>query len=237
MKKLISFLLVAILAVPAFAQSLDKLLKEYFDAVGQDKLVKIESIKATGNIVQMGIEIPFIMYNKRPNSYRTEGTFQGMTFIQAYNGTDGYTINPFSGSTEPQPLSPDELKSMKVQADIDGVLWNYKEKGNKVSLEADQDVEGTPCYTIKIITSDSDQYLYYIDKESYMSIKNSSIVKVQGADVESDTYMSNFLKVDGVVLPGKIESRYQGETTMVININSYELNTKLDDSLFGPPTK
>lgn len=230
-------MLVAILAVPAFTQSLDNVLKEYFDAMGQEKLVKCETIKATGNIVQMGIEIPFIMYNKRPNSYRTEGTFQGMTFIQAYNGTEGYTINPFTGSTDPQPLSPDELKSMKVQADMDGLLWDYKKKGNTVSLEADEDVEGTPCYTIKILTSDSDQYFYYIDKDSYMCIKNTSIVKVQGADVESDTYMSNFLKVDGVVFPGKIENRYQGETTMVINIDSYELNTKLDDSLFNPPAK
>lgn len=237
MKKLFSVLLVALIAAPTFAQTLDGVLKDYFEAVGQDKVAKCESIKATGKIVQMGIEIPFIMYNKRPGSYRTEGTFQGMTFVQAYNGTEGYTINPFTGSTDPQPLSPDELKSMKVQSDMDGLLWNYKEKGNTVTLEGKEDVEGTECYKLKIVSADGDEYLYFIDTDSYMNIKNTSKVKVQGAVVESDNYMSNFMQVNGIAMPGKIESRYEGQTTMVIDIENYELNVKLDDSLFNPPGK
>lgn len=228
-------MLVTLFVVPAFSQSLNKVLKEYFNTVGQDKLVKCETVKATGKIEQMGIEIPFIMYNKRPNHYRTEGTFQGITFIQAFDGKEGFTINPFTGSSEPQPLSPEEISNMKVQADIDGILWDYKKKGNTVTLEEDQDVEGTPCYTIKVQTPDSNTYFYFIDKETYMNIKTTSKIKVQGSEVESEAFMSNFIQVDGIAFPGKIENKYQGETTLVIIIDSYELNGALDDSLFVLP--
>lgn len=237
MKKIITMLVVAFITIAVHAQSLDDVLKQHFKAIGQKEVAKTETIKATGKLVQMGIEIPFIMYQKRPGSMRTEGTFQGMTFVQAYNGMDGFTINPFSGSTEPQPLSPDELKSMKVQSDMDGMLWNYEEKGNTLALDGKEDVEGTECYKIKIISKEGDEYWYFIDTDSYMNIKTTSKVMVQGAQVESDTYMSNFMEVSGITMPGKIENRYNGETTVVINIENYEMNVPLEDSLFAPPSK
>ena len=89
------------------AQDLDKVLKNHFEAIGQDKVLKTKGIKMEGSINQMGMEIPFKAMQVRPDKMRTEGTFQGMTFIQVYNGEKGWTINPFTGSSEPQPMGPD----------------------------------------------------------------------------------------------------------------------------------
>ena len=58
MKKLqIVLLLIAATLAPAFtqAQSLDDVLKEYFAANGQDKLVKTSSMVTSGKINQMGM--------------------------------------------------------------------------------------------------------------------------------------------------------------------------------------
>ena len=76
-------------------------------------------------MIQNGMEIDFIQMGKRPDKVRVEGTFQALTFIQTYNGKEGWNLNPFTGATDPQPMSEDEIKSMKYQADMDGMLWNW----------------------------------------------------------------------------------------------------------------
>lgn len=238
MKKLqIVLLLIAATLAPAFthAQSLDDVLKEYFSAIGQDKLVKTNSMVTTGKFNQMGMEIPFMQYSMRPANVRVEGTFQGLSFVQTYNGTEGWSLNPFAGSTTAEPITADEMKSMKVQADMDGLLWNWKEKGHIVTLEGTEDVEGTSCFKIKIATADGDVYNYFIDSDSYMLIRVNSKITTMGTEVESDTYFSNYMQIEGIAFPGKIENRYNGVQGEVIIVDKVELNKELQASIFDKP--
>ncbi|MEZ4998095.1 MAG: hypothetical protein R2758_11750 [Bacteroidales bacterium] len=105
MKKIVLLLpaLLLMAGSPLISQSLDDVLKEHFAATGQDNLLKVNSQKVTGLMIQSGIEIPFIQYSKRPGKVRLEATFQGLTLIQTFNGTEGWMINPFAGVTTPSP--------------------------------------------------------------------------------------------------------------------------------------
>ncbi|TNF37736.1 MAG: hypothetical protein EP313_09065, partial [Bacteroidetes bacterium] len=96
MKKIVLLLpaLLLMAGSPMISQSLDDVLKEHFAATGQDNLLKVNSQKVTGLMIQSGIEIPFIQYSKRPGKVRLEATFQGLTLIQTFNGTEGWMINP-----------------------------------------------------------------------------------------------------------------------------------------------
>lgn len=233
MKKLTVVLSFLLVAATSFAQDLDKVLKNHFEAIGQDKIVKAESYTMEGVIIQMGLEIPFKAFQERPGKMRTEGAFQGQTFIQAYNGEKGWTINPFMGSTEPQPMGPDELKGMQQQADMDGMLWNWEEKGYKLELMDDEDVEGTACYNVQVITPENDIYNYYIDKDSYLVLKVDAAVMVQGNVAESSTYMSNYMEVEGMAMAGTIETRSNGQTLMTMKIDKVTLNEDVEDALFN----
>src|SRR5262245_8879642 len=98
MKKILAFLFIVIGAFSVKAQTADDVLKNYFNAIGGlDKVKKIQSMKATGNFQQGGMNIPFVMTQKRPNLQLIEVTFQGMTQKIAYDGTMGWMINPFQG--------------------------------------------------------------------------------------------------------------------------------------------
>lgn len=219
------------------AQSLDDVLKEHFTAIGQEKLLKVNSMKTTGKLVQSGMEIPFIQMAKRPDCVRVEGTFQGLSFVQTYNGKEGWDLNPFAGVTEPQPMGEDALKSMKYSADIDGMLWNWKDKGYTVTFEGKEDIEGTSCYKIKLVTKEGDAFTYYIDSESYMMIRNNTKVKVQGNEAESDTYFSNYMQVEGLAMPGKVDTKMNGQLVMTIVTDKVEVNIDLDKALFDKPVK
>jgi hypothetical protein len=219
------------------AQTLDDVLKEHFAAIGQDKLVKINSFKTIGKIVQSGLEIPFIQMSKRPDFVRIEGTFQGLTFMQTFNGKEGWNLNPFAGITEPQPFSEDEMKSMRYLADIDGMFWNWKEKGHVVTLEGKEDMEGTSTYKIKLVTKAGDTFTYFLDADSYMILHSNSKVKVQGNETETDMYYANYMQVDGMAMAGKIDTKMNGQIVMTLITDKVEVNPVLEDSMFGKPVK
>lgn len=239
MKKLTIVLSVLLLCSGTIlsAQSLEDVLKEHFAASGQDKLLNLSSVKTTGKLVQSGMEIPFSQMAKRPGCVRIEGTFQGLSFIQTYNGKEGWTLNPFAGVTEPQPMSEDELKTMKYSADMDGMLWNWKEKEYTVTLEGKEDMEGTSCYKIKLVTKDGDVFTNYIDAESYMMIRTNTKVKVQGNEAENDTYFSDYMIFGGIAMPGKIDTKMNGQLVMTIVTDKIEVNLELDQSLFEKPAQ
>jgi outer membrane lipoprotein-sorting protein len=239
MKNITTFLSVLLLVSGnlVHSQSIDEILKEHFSAIGQDNLLKVNTQKLTGKMIQTGIEIPFIQMGKRPDKVRIEGTFQALTFIQTYNGKEGWNLNPFTGVTDPQPMSEDELKSMRYQSDIDGMLWNWKEKGYIVTFDGKEDMEGTSCYKIKLVTKEGDNFTYYIDSDSYIMIRSNTKIKVMGNETEADIYYSNYMQVEGLAVPAKIETKMNGQLVITIVVDKVELNTELDDKLFEKPTK
>lgn len=216
---------------------LDSVLNNYFKATGQEKLAGVQTIRANGKIIQMGLEIPLVYYQVRPNMIRTEGTYMGKTFIAAYDGTEGWTINPFSGNAEPQPMAPEELKQKKLDADIDPMLWNYKQKGYIVTYEGIDSVRHSACHKIKVIMPDSDVYNLFIDATTFMLVRTNTKTTIQGIEVESDTYQSDFLQVDSISFPGKIETAYAGEIALSLEFSSFELNVPIDTTIFQNPRK
>jgi outer membrane lipoprotein-sorting protein len=239
MKKITLFISVLLLVSGNMLQSqtLEDILKEHFSAIGQDAILKVKNMKLTGKMIQSGMEIPFIQMAKRPAKVRVEGTFQALTFIQNFNGSEGWNVNPFTGATDPQPMSEDEIKSMKYQSDIDGMLWNWKDKGYTVTYDGKEDMEGTSCFKIKLVTGQDDTFTFYIDSESYIMIRSNTKIKVMGNETEADTYYGNYMQVEGMAVPAKIETKMNGQLAMTIVVDKVEINTELDDSLFEKPTK
>ncbi len=218
------------------SQTLEEVLAEHFSVTGQDNLLKVNTQKVIGKMIQSGLEIPFVQYAKRPGKVRVEATLQGMTLIQTYNGTEGWVINPFAGVTTPQPMTEDQLKSMKYQADSDGMLWNWAEKGYKVTLEGQEDMEGTSCYKIKLVTEPGDIFTFWIDADTYILLRQNAKIMVMGNESENDTYFSNYTMLDGIAMPGKAETKMQGQLLMTLIFEKMELNQELEDTLFDKPS-
>jgi len=218
------------------AQSVEEILKEHFSAIGQDNMLKLNTQRLSGKMVQSGLEIPFIQMGKRPAKVRVEGTFQDLTFIQTFNGKEGWSINPFAGVTDPQQMTDDDLKGMHYQADMDGMLWNWNEKGYTVTFDGKEDMEGTSCFKLKLETKEGDTFTYYIDSDSYILLRTNTKIKIMGNETESDTYFSNYSMVEGIAVPGKIDTKMKGQLMGTLVIEKVELNIELDDALFEKPS-
>ena len=237
MKTSYLFLLSAMLFLfttgPLKAQNLQQVLDKHFEAVGQKNLLTKNTYTVQASIQQMGMEIPMTMKLKRPNKFRMEMEVQGEKMIQAYDGKNGWMIAPWV-STEPQALIGAELEQTIDQANFDGELYNYKEKGVEASLVGKVNVEGTPMYNIKITDKNGTVKNYFIDAEDYLIKKVKARMSAQGQEVEVEQSMSEYKEVEGVKMPTKIESK-NPMGTAVVKFNDITFNESIDDSIFEKP--
>jgi outer membrane lipoprotein-sorting protein len=238
-RKTFAWLLVAGLAGAAVqAQTADEIINKNLTARGgKDKIKAVQAARMTGKMLMgQGMEAPFVMEVARPNKMRMEFTIQGMTGVQAFDGKSGWAVMPFMGKKDPEAMSADDAKQAADQADMDGVLVDYKEKGHQVEYAGKEDVEGTPAHKLKVTKKNGDVVNVYIDTESYMEIKDAGKTKVRGQEIEGETTFGDFKTVDGLVFPFSIEQKAKGMPGgMTMSISKIEVNPKLEDSRFVMP--
>ena len=184
-----------------------------------------------------GFEAVVIQENKRPNSVRQEFSLQGMTGINAYDGHDGWKIEPWQGKKDAEPLGEEELKQIQEDADFDGPLINYQQKGNKVEFVGAEPVEGTDAFKLKVTLKNGDVNYYFMDTDYYVPIKIESKRMVRGAEREFESSLGDYKEVAGVYLPHSVESGVKGSPNKSqITFEKIEANVALDDSRFKQPT-
>src|SRR3984893_1998244 len=140
-----------------FAQTVDEVIAKNIQAHGgMEKLKTVQSIRTTGKFTQGSFRAEFLQENKRPDKVREEVVVQGLTQIQAYDGKTGWQISPFGGRKGPELMSQDDIKGLQIDADVDGPMVNYQEKGHKAELMGHDSVEGTDCYKVKLTLKNGD---------------------------------------------------------------------------------
>ncbi len=236
MKKIIIPLLITFMFIPqSFSQTVDEILANYFETIGQEKLLETKTFSTKGKIIQGQFEIPFTSSHKRPMKFRSDASFQGMEIASAFDGEKGWSINPFAGGTEPSPMTEEQIDKMKIEADYDGIFYNYEEKGYTVEFTGTEDLDDIETYVIKLTRPNGDVITSYIDSENYVILKTVSKIKVQGVDTEAETIFSNYKYIDGILNPFAIETKVDGNTVLQMVFEEFTYNVDVPDSLFEMP--
>ncbi len=230
--------LTMLVAVPATAQSVDDILAKNADAKGGlAKMKAVNTMRATGKVtIGPGMDAPIVLEQRRPKMVRVEVTVQGLIIIQAYDGTVGWMLNPMGGRKDPEAMPSEMVKNMEEQADMDGPLVDYKEKGNKVELLGKEKAEGADCYKVKVTLKSGDTRTYFIDAENYLEVKVESKTSVRGTDVEGDTIIGAWKDVSGMMMPFSIDSGQKGAPSrQKITLEKIEVNPEIDSARFKMP--
>lgn len=230
-------LLVA-MSVQAADLTVDEILAKNAEAKGGlAALSELQSVRFTGKMaLGGGMEAPFVMTKKRAEMMRLEFTIQGMTGVQAYDGSKAWMVMPFMGKKDPEVMSGDMLKDLKEQADFDGPFIDYAKKGHKIELLGKADAEGTPAYKLRLTTKDGTETVFYIDADSFLEIKSEAKKKVQGQEVEAEQTYGNYQEVEGLLFPFSMEMKAKGAPGgQTITIEKVELNPAIEDAKFKMP--
>jgi len=239
-KVMLATTLLLLSAASATSQTADEIIAKYVKTVGgMDKIEAVKSLRRTGKVIAGGgFEIPIVEENKRPNMFRQDITIQGLVGSSAYDGKNGWKIQPWQGKKDAETMGEGELKGVIEEADFDGPLVNYKAKGNKVEFVGMDEVEGTDTYKLKVTLANGETRYFYMDTDYFVPIKIETKRIVRGNEVEFETILGDYKEVAGWYVPFSVEVGGKGsQFKQKIVYEKIEANISLDDKRFAMPVK
>ncbi len=234
---LLALTALSVAASPLRAQTADDIVAKYIARVGGlETIDAVRTVRRTGKFIGGGgFEAIVVKENRRPNFVREEFALQGMTAINAWDGKEGWKINPFGGKKDPESLSEDEMHGILLDADFDEPLVGYKAKGNKIELVGTDQVEGTDVYKLRVTMPNGDIRLYYMDADSGVPIHMEETRIVRGTEQQFETTLGDYKPVNGWLMPFSIESGPKGQDKSTVHYDKIEANLNLDDRRFAKP--
>jgi len=235
---------IVLLAVLGFAsgarsQTADELVGKNIEARGGvDKIRALKTRRMTGTVVfPGGFKAVAAEERTRPNLVRQTFTLQGMTAVQVYDGSVGWQIQPFGGRKDPEFMGEDDLRDLTIDADFDGPLIDYKEKGNTVEYLGHDTVDGDDALRLKITLKNGDIIYYYLDPDTSLVIRQENQEFIRGAVKETASEMGSYKAVGGVMFPFSVASGPKSDPTswQTITIDKIEVGVPLEPSEFAVP--
>ncbi len=227
------------LSLLSSAQTADELVAKNVEAKGgMDKINAIKTMRMTGKTVLPGGFVGAVSQeNSRPNLVRETFSLQGMTAVQAYDGSAGWQIQPFGGRKDPQLMGEDDLRDLLIDSDFDGPMVSYKEKGNTVEYLGHDVVDGDDALRLKVTLKNGDILYYYLDPDTYLEIRRETQEFIRGSVRESASEMGSYKPVAGVMFPFSVASGPKNDpsswqTTIVEKI---DVNVPLEKSEYAVP--
>ncbi len=211
-----------------------KILNKAIEAMGGRKLLEtIEDTTVSGSmeLITMGMEGSLTIYSKEPDKMRIDIEIMGMTITQAYDGEMAWMFNPQTGANEEMPEQMvDDFKrdamgnEMMLNPEKYNIVYTYKDI---------EKLEDKDHHVLKQIHPDGWEATMYIDAETNLTYKVVAMTTNQmGVDVETESFTTDYQKVDGIMVAHTMTTYQDGEEFMTMTLTEIKFNSGLEDSMF-----
>lgn len=168
---------------------------------------------------------------KNPDKIYAEMNVNGMDMIMVVNGDDGI----MKMGDQIMPMDEAQKEQLIGQLNLEGDLYNYKEKGHKVTYRGMELIDGKDFYLLDAILKgkEATPFVMYLDAESYMIDKMEITIEQGGQSMLMTLTVDDVYEMDGMVIVNKMSSVMNGTTVMDFVISDIEFDVDLDESLFS----
>ncbi len=236
MKKITIILLFSLIAGIISAQTAEEIIQKHIEKIGGiQNWDKVESIKMYGKLSNARGLTDIETFVTKGFSYGTR-EIEGKHEIEfGFDGTNYWKRSSDKGLKKSNKERATRAK--KSNEDFKSYLINYKEKGYKIELLEDDNIQGEECYVLEINRGKKPKHgemvddiiIIYISKETYMIVAEE-LEYIRGSfDAIMYVYYSDYKDVDGLKLHFK-STIIINEQTYKILVDKYELNAKVDQS-------
>ena len=187
----------------ASAQSLNDIVTNHIKAMGgKEKLDSLNTIIMEGTFRLEGFELPLKGYLKNQEAQRYNVSLMKTPGYVIITQKAGWQYFPFQGMKEPLSLKDDELNTYLPYMDLQGAIYNFKEKENKIEYQGLEDVDDMPCYKLLITLKGGKQMTSYISTETFYIAKTTMKISVNGKEQVWESLFANYQKTkEGYVFP------------------------------------
>src|ERR1700737_1989582 len=119
-----AFALLLLSPPPAGALTADEVVARHVEALGgAARLAKIRSVRLTGKarfgFGDFEFAAEWAQLQKRPGMVRTETTLQGLTAVEAYDGRESWSLDPFQGRRDASAHSAEGVNLVAQTPEIE----------------------------------------------------------------------------------------------------------------------
>jgi hypothetical protein len=225
-----------LVAAAAGAQTVDELLARHVEARGGAAKIKaIESLRIERTIAATFNDIDVVIYKKRPGFYRSEQKPEGSpnVTVRGFADTAWETVN---GKTSVRQ-GAGAVEQREVDADFDGFLIDYRDKGHAIALEGRARAGATDAWKLKVTMKSGAVRYVYLDAATLLEARHESTVEVQpNRRIATTITFGDWREVGGVKFPFAIEEERDAPgQTFVFYTKKIEVNVPIDEALFRMP--
>jgi hypothetical protein len=220
------------------AQTTDELIAKNIQARGgMEKLKANKTLRLTGKFEGGGGFTAVVSQeNQRPDLIRETFMLQGMTAVQAYDGSTGWQIQPFGGKKDPELMGEDDVRDLMLDGDFDGPLVDYKEKGSTVEYLGHDVVDGDDALRLKITLKNGDIIYDYLDPDTFIEIRREIQQFIRGSVRDRVQGLGSYKAVNGVMYPFSISSGPKNNPDeQTVTVQKMEANVTIDPADFMLP--
>ena len=235
---------------PASAQTVDEIVAKHLQARGgYDKIKAIQTLKFTRTVATPFSTVKVVIFKKRPNLVRFEQTPAGQpaAIPRGINADAVWDIGP--GGKVTTRTAQYAAEARDIDADFDGLLVDWKEKGHSLTLEGKEALNGWSGFKLKLTTKSGLVRHIYVDTTSYLDRRHTGTVNLPpppnapaGAPPRQYDFVADYSDwkvVDGVKFPFAVDEDRTGKEptqSFATYTERIEINLPMEDSLFAPPS-
>jgi len=231
----------ACLLVPALgaAETAEEIVAKHLAARGGLERIKaVQTMKITRTVSTFSANLQVVLLKKRPHSIRSEVTFPGRPATLRVLGPAGlWEVGP-DGKVEERPAEM-ATELAELDADIDGLLVDYAQKGHSVQYNGREKVGGVDVHKLTVTLKSGAARQVYLDAATYLERKHvGTITLPQQGKVQTTLTFSDYRDVGGLKLPFAVDEERSSFPVQSLSVymDRIELDMPIDDSLFAKPT-
>jgi len=202
---------------------------------------KVQTMVWLGHMSSVHAPTPtmlFVMQQQRPNKTRLEVNAMGERTVRVFDGTRGWKAKPSRGGGGPdvRPFSFEEVTFARSVQAIDGPLIDYLAKGNTVTLESLDEIEGHKAYRLAVRLATGEVDHVWIDAQTFLDVRYDRPSSSAAGAANVSVFYRNYKKFEGLQIPSVIETpAAPGVTPDKMVIENVLLNAPVDERTFAQP--
>jgi len=224
----------SLVASTGFSQTAKEVLEKMIEAQGGRKVLEVikdTTLVGTVEMIQMGMNGSFSMYQKEPNKMRWDIEIMGFTITQAFDGEKAWWLNPQTGATE--EMTERVSQSMKRSSLGNDSILNPDKYGITFALKDKEKIQDIDYLVLEQTYQDGHKATLYIDPSTYLLYKQKTIsVDQTGNDVEAETVFGDYKKVGETTMAHSMTIFQSGAEFIRMTFTKITFNTGLEDTLF-----
>jgi zinc protease len=209
----------------------EKVVSNYLDAIGGAKKIQdVKTIKVTASASIQGQTLKIISQKKAPGMSSDEILFGGMSYQKRLtNGKEAATIS----QGQNVPVDPKEKEMLLLEGAMVQELA-YAPLGAKLTLKGIEKVDERDAYAVEILLPLGGKVTDYFDVQTGLKVQTMQVQKGPQGEMVIPVKYSDYKEVSGIKFPHTV-AQGSGPMSLTVKVESMEVNTPIDDSVFKLP--